>query len=274
MDEWTQDIPTAGSIELPPDPRALDAIGRNHSLVTALADLVDNSIDAGATAVLIRLVRVEGSLRSLYVVDNGRGMTPEQIDTAMTVGGRREYRDADLGHFGLGLKAASFSQARSLTVLTQASGRDPVGRRWRLDEATRRGFNCDVVPGPFVESELNRDWHVSMTGSGTVIRWDDVVAFPATDDVRRVEEFIDSVITTACQHLGMVFHRFLENDELSVDFDVHDVDVAFVSPPIPVTPTQPVRLLTFGTAGLPQGLLGGRGWPDYRLPMSPVARSV
>jgi signal transduction histidine kinase len=64
------------------------------------ADLVDNTIDAQATHVVIRLVRSGGRLATLYLVDNGRGMAPDAIDAAMTIGGRREYQDG-----GLGLKA-------------------------------------------------------------------------------------------------------------------------------------------------------------------------
>jgi hypothetical protein len=261
--EWSREIPTDGSIELPPDPRALDAIGRNHSLETALADLVDNSIDAGATHVLIRLVKVGGRLCSLYIIDNGRGMTPESIDTAMTVGGRREYREEDLGHFGLGLKAASFSQARSLTVMSRAAGGEAVGRRWRMGETTRRGFVCDLVPRQFSEAEFHRNWRIPMMGSGTVIRWDDVVSFPATDDPKRVETFINHTITTACQHLGMVFHRFLEDGRLSADFEVHDVDTSFMGPPIPVTPLNPFGYPRSGRLDFPQTLTGEIG--DRRL---------
>src|SRR5437763_5295489 len=101
MSDWQQEIRTEGTVHLPPDPRALDAIGRNHSLETALADLVDNSVDAGATNVVIRLVVAGGLPRVLYVVDNGRGMAPDKIDAAMTVGGRRDYEETDLGHFGV-----------------------------------------------------------------------------------------------------------------------------------------------------------------------------
>ena len=60
MSTWREEVPTDGTVELPPDPRALEGLGRNHSLETALADLVDNSIDAGATHVLIRLLRYDG----------------------------------------------------------------------------------------------------------------------------------------------------------------------------------------------------------------------
>ena len=89
---WHDEVVTDGTVELPPDPRALDALGRNHSLDTALADLVDNSIDATATeSDPIRSARP--ALVGLYVVDNGRGIAPETSTTAMTVGGRRDYSD-------------------------------------------------------------------------------------------------------------------------------------------------------------------------------------
>ncbi|MEU8390369.1 ATP-binding protein [Micromonospora sp. NPDC048843] len=254
MVEWNQEIPTKGSIDLPPDPRALDALGRNHSLETAIADLVDNAIDAGATQVLVQLVKVRGRMRTLYVVDNGRGMTAETIDTAMTVGGQREYAKGDLGHFGLGLKAASFSQARSLTVMSRAAGHEVVGRRWRLNNADRRGFACDVVPGSFAEKEMNRGWRIPVTGAGTVIRWDDIVAFPDTDDPKRVETFISHTVTTACQHLGMVFHRFLQADRLAVDFEIYDADTAITGPPIPVTPLDPFGYPRSGRPDFPQSI--------------------
>jgi hypothetical protein len=257
--QWSQEVPTDGSIELPPDPRALDSIGRNHSLETALADLVDNSIDAGATHVLIRLVRSERRLTTLYVVDNGRGMEPRQIDAAMTIGGQREYEAADLGHFGLGLKAASFSQARSLTVMSRAFGHEAVGRRWHPDEATRRGFHCDIVPTDFIETELGREWPIPLRDKGTVIRWDKVVAFPASDDSHRVEEYIDLAITKTCQHLGMVFHRFLADERLTVDIDVLNIDTSFTGPPVPVTPLDPFGYTQTPRAGFPKDLIATAG---------------
>ncbi|SBT68539.1 Histidine kinase-, DNA gyrase B-, and HSP90-like ATPase [Micromonospora sediminicola] len=286
MTEWVADVPTDGSIDLPPDPRALDAIGRNHSLETALADLVDNSVDAGATNVVIRVVVADGLPRVLYVADNGRGMAPDAIDTAMTVGGRRDYENSDLGHFGLGLKAASFSQARSLTVMSRAAGHDPVGRRWRVNTATKRDFSCDVVPAPFVTAEFDQDWRISLDESGTIIRWDDVVTFPAGSEAHRVEIFIDRLITGACQHLGIVFHRFLEQERLSVDFEVYDVDEAYLGPPIPVTPLNPFAYSRPGAEGYPRTLTatvdgvdisfkchiwpGKSSTPSYRLRGTPV----
>ena len=74
----------------PPDPAVLKAIGLNHSLESAVADLVDNSIDAGAGKVLIRFVLTGGLINQLLVVDDGSGMTEAQIDAAMVLGGQRD----------------------------------------------------------------------------------------------------------------------------------------------------------------------------------------
>lgn len=221
MDRWWDEIPISGTVELPPDPRALEGLGRNHSLETALADLVDNSIDAGATNVLIRLVRQLGALRTLYVIDNGRGIQSDEIDLAMTLGGKRNYGAADLGHFGLGLKAASFSQAKMLTVMSQADDCPPVARRWAPGDG-RQGFLVDVVESDFAQAALARDWRIPWTGHGTVIRWDDVTGFPVTSDPARVEEFISSAIPSLSRHLGLVFHRIIADRRVQIFLDVEE----------------------------------------------------
>ncbi|WP_104476189.1 ATP-binding protein [Actinokineospora auranticolor] len=231
----------------------MEAIGRNHSFETALADLVDNSIDADATNVLIRFVRDRGRLCSLYVVDNGRGIAPDRIDDAMTVGGRRAYGDADLGWFGLGLKAASFSQARELTVLSRAPGAPAVGRRWRLDEA-RTGFLCDVVPELFADRELAQDRGLPATGGGTIVRWDQVGGFPATTDERLVERFVTQKVTTACNHLGLVFHRLIERGRVTIAFDVHEAGSAASTSPVTVEPINPFHYHRTGATGFPKDL--------------------
>ncbi|MGC4804160.1 ATP-binding protein [Micromonospora sp. DT233] len=223
MSVWTRDVPVEGSTELPPDPRALDALGRNHSLETALADLVDNSIDADADRIRIRFIRHRTRLVGLYVVDNGTGIRPDTIDAAMTVGGRRDYSGTDLGRFGVGLKAASFSQAASLTVMSRAAGYPPVGRRWLL-KSNRRDYRCDIVTSNFVDVELNRNWPVPTTPSGTVVRWDEVVGFPSTDDSAQVEEFLTRTISHLQGHLGLTFHRIITRRKIRISIDVEDTE--------------------------------------------------
>jgi hypothetical protein len=210
-------------VELPPEPRSLDALGRNHSLETALADLIDNSVDAGATHVLIRFVQQRTGIVGLYLTDDGRGIPPDMIDAAMTVGGRRDYTSSDLGFFGLGLKAASFSQAGSLTLLSRSAGHPAVGRRWLLKQ-DRRGFSCDKVPTDFAVAELDRGWPISTQPCGTVVRWDRIRGFPAYDEPEQVEEFLSRTISHLQGHLGLMFHRILAGGQLRISIDVEDTD--------------------------------------------------
>ena len=285
MSVWTQDIPTAGTTELPPDPRALDALGRNHSLETALADLVDNSIDASADRILIRFIRHRTRLVGLYVVDNGTGIRPDAIDAAMTIGGRRTYTGDDLGRFGVGLKAASFNQAASLTLMSRAPGHPPVGRRWLLANG-RRDHRCDIVPTDFAAAELDRDWPVPTTSSGTVVRWDQISGFPSTDDPTQVEEFLSRTIAHLQGHLGLTFHRIITGRNAVISIDVEDVGVGVgvastVTPldpfAYPATPRGWPKDLHADLDGSPVTLRchiwsGRSNLPQYRLPGGPEQR--
>lgn len=86
----------------------------------AVADLVDNSIDADATQVDIDVV-FEGEESWIRIADNGTGMATARMNEVMRYGTDRDYADADLGKFGLGLKTASMSQCRRLTVATRTN---------------------------------------------------------------------------------------------------------------------------------------------------------
>lgn len=251
--DWRPSVPTSGHVELLPDPRALDSLGRNHSLSTALADLIDNSIDAEASDVLVRFVRNEGRLCGVYVVDNGRGIAPGAIDAAMTIGGRREYTENDLGHFGLGLKAASFSQAAELTVLTRAAGHAAVGRRWVLTSG-RSGFTCDVVLGEFALAELTRAWDIPISDSGTVVRWDAVSRFPASTDPDSVNTYLESTINGLSKHLGLTFHRLIESGQITISVDVEDAGSLYPGTRIEVEPIDPFGYTRSGAAGYPKAL--------------------
>ena len=125
---------TARSKEsLAPDPDrlifALRQIG--YSIEQALADLVDNSINAGASTVLIRFIWDREEIRQVVVADDGCGMTPSELRNAMRFGSDTDFDPHSLGKFGMGLKLASFSHARRLTVISRRRGRT-TGRRWTL----------------------------------------------------------------------------------------------------------------------------------------------
>jgi hypothetical protein len=257
MSSWHEQVSIEGSVRLPPEARALEGLGRNHSLQTALADLVDNAIDAHASEILIRFVRQVGRLRALYVVDNGHGMGAQEIDTAMTVGGSRHYGRSELGRFGVGLKAASFSQARAVTVMSRTLGSPPVGRRWVL--GADRDFRCDIVSDDFCADEFDRDWGLADSGAGTIVRWDDVSGLPATDDPARVERFLTHTMTTCRNHLGLVLHRILEKGQATISLDVEDVDRPHPGPRLTVRPLNPFAYTRSGDPGYPKQLVAATG---------------
>src|SRR5579859_4999212 len=117
--------------------QSLRSVG--YSTSTALADLVDNSISAQA-----RTIRISVTMNSrpfVAICDDGLGMDEATLLAAMRFGSRdprHPRQGAELGRFGLGLKTASLSQCRKLSVATLQDGRLSIAR-WDLDECDHRG---------------------------------------------------------------------------------------------------------------------------------------
>jgi Histidine kinase-, DNA gyrase B-, and HSP90-like ATPase len=109
--------------------------GVGYSLETAIADLVDNSIAAGAGQIEIGL-SWKDSDAVLTVLDDGSGMSEERLVEAMRFGGKGpqiQRADTDLGRFGLGLKTASLSQCRQLTVASKSDRGRVAAFTWDVD---------------------------------------------------------------------------------------------------------------------------------------------
>lgn len=182
--------------------------GLGYSTATALADIIDNSISAEAAAVHIDFIW-DGRNSRIAVLDNGRGMSDAELEGAMRLGDKNPLttRDAhDLGRFGLGLKTASFSQCRRLTV---ASVKDNAQSclRWDLDElAANPGNEWLLFEGP---ADGSLPFLASLDGktAGTLVLWetlDRIVTTGYTAD--DFNDLIDNVEV----HLAMVFHRLLQ----------------------------------------------------------------
>src|SRR5699024_3540242 len=93
--------------EVPPDPSLAQYVGAHHSLQSAIADIVDNSVSAGATRIRIRFVVRDGIAAALQIIDDGPGMSATEVDEAMIMGSTRDYRAEELGHVDVGFKPAS-----------------------------------------------------------------------------------------------------------------------------------------------------------------------
>lgn len=183
-----------------------------YTVESALADLVDNSITAQARSIDV-VFRWDGKHSWAAVVDDGHGMTEDELVTAMTIaakGPASSRGSDDLGRFGMGLKTASFSQARRLIVMTApASGQRSV-RAWDLDLVVRSGeWRLLQEVDPADAAILDQLW----TGHGTIVLWRHLHRFDRPEitagDTASQQHFYDDIRNRIEPHLGMVFSRFL-----------------------------------------------------------------
>ncbi len=255
-------IAAISSRTVPPDPSIADALGTHHELPTALADLVDNSIDAGAPHVRIRILIVDDFVTGLLVIDDGSGMDDAGIDTAMELSKRRDYDDTDLGHYGLGLKAASLSQCDVLDVYARAIGGLPVGRRIIRDEPTRvqtldAAQVGRVLAGPLVCT------HGGVFECGTVVHWRGFRAALTSPDRNERRTWISGLIEDIREHLGLVFHRIIARGGVEISIDEYDPERGQAGPPRGIRALDPFASDT--AAVHPHRLVGEVGGVPFEL---------
>lgn len=180
--------------------KSLRDVGYNFQI--ALADIIDNSIAAGAKNVLID-TEPEPNLK-LSVLDDGAGMNERELIEAMRLGSKDpddERNKKDLGRFGLGLKTASFSQCKRLTVVTKKNNQINA-RAWDLDIIESENEWYLQSPSP-EELEANPLFYkLKNHKSGTLVIWEKIDGINSDDYFEEIE--------LLREHLSLVFHRFLE----------------------------------------------------------------
>ena len=198
-----------------------------YTLSTALADIIDNSIAAKCRNLWMRFEWNDGD-PWITITDDGEGMHEAELVNAMRLGSTSplEVRDpGDLGRFGLGLKTASFSQARRLTVTSLTTGGRCVLRRWDLDHLAQpdvKGWQLLKSAHPDTGSRVDE---ISERGleSGTVVlleNLDRVFSLDKDEPDDAAENHWISEVARVREHLEMVFHRFLSDTSKS-GFRIH-----------------------------------------------------
>jgi hypothetical protein len=183
-----------------------------YSLETALADIIDNAITAGAQSVEL-IADTVADEPWIALADDGSGMTEAELIEAMRLGSKNptDARETeDLGRFGLGLKSASFSQCRSLTVVTRQEDRTSCAR-WDLDRVAKRNdWSLELIDNP--ELVTGDDL---LPETGTVVVWEklDRLSGGYAHDRAKRAEHMNSELSRAEHHLRLVFHRFLEGSK-------------------------------------------------------------
>lgn len=193
------------------------AIG--YSIETAVADIIDNSISASAKNIWVTF-NWNGSETWLAIKDDGNGMNSQQVVQAMRPGSRnpRDTRSAkDLGRFGLGLKTASFSQCRRLSVVSKPENGQLAFWTWDLDFVNQTG-EWDLVN--YLPEEERFSTELSALKSGTIVIWtaiDRLVRNFQSTDTQALDKFL-IIMEQVKKHLAMVFHRFIETNRLKIHF--------------------------------------------------------
>jgi len=198
------------------------AIG--YSLETAIADIIDNSISAQARNIYINRIW-RGGKSIITIKDDGKGMNSDEIIQAMRPGSQNPLSDrfeTDLGRFGLGLKTASFSQCRKLSVLSKHKDFTPAFWSWDLDYVAEsdKWELLQWIPQEFTGELDNMQ-------SGTLVVWTDLdrilPLYTAEEDEKAKRKFSDS-LDKVKNHIAMIFHRFIEEKTIKIFWSEHEIE--------------------------------------------------
>jgi hypothetical protein len=195
---------------MPPDSDLLESMRAvGYSVDTAIADLIDNSLSAGAKSIQIGFESEGEAFLSIF--DDGSGMDQASLRTAMRLAGKPpsvHRNKTDLGRFGLGLKTASFSQAKRLTVASKILGGSIVSAIWDLDEVREsKSWKLEWLGSEEIEllPDISK---LKESKSGTLVIWQKLDTLLA--DFDNDPSALASLIGRAAEHLSLVFHRFID----------------------------------------------------------------
>lgn len=199
------------------------AIG--YSIEAAIADIIDNSVSAEARRIDIDFFPIGEAFIS--ILDDGHGMTSSELIKAMQYGSRNplEERDEnDLGRYGLGMKTASLSQCRVLTVLTKKNGVFS-GAQWNLNQV-QQSEDWTLILLDECEANVYPGYEkLNAYQSGTVVIWQDLDRFAIGES--DIAETFTRKMDLIRDHLSLVFHRYLSGEPglNKVDIKMNDQSI-------------------------------------------------
>ena len=203
------------TVEVPPDVARVSEGLRDtgYEFNTAIADIIDNSIAAGATTVDVRVgVDFLGNI-AISIGDDGCGMDREGLINAMKYGSRRRENPASLGKFGLGLKTASTAFCKRLSLVSRANGQvAPIRAAWDLDfMGQSNSWGLEIAAPEDHEVELLDE--AARNQSGTLVLWEKVDRL--LSDYKKVDgqplkKATTRLLNSLKDHIAMVYQRFLD----------------------------------------------------------------
>jgi len=195
----------------------------------AIAELVDNAIQAGATKVQVLLgektsyvaSRKSVHIEEICIHDNGSGMSAEVLQGALQFGNGthlNEESQSGIGKFGMGLPSSSISQCRRVDVYTWREGSESsISTNLDLDEIISGSQNS--VPSPSktaIPTYLPQVKGVSFAKKGTLVRWRNLD--------RLMWKTAAAVINNSEFLIGRMYRHFLNDGDVEIEFIVYDID--------------------------------------------------
>lgn len=190
-----------------------------YTFESALADIIDNSIGNGATHIDVRFSSIDP--KYIAILDDGCGMTPDELIIAMRYGSKNvndQRAESDLGRFGLGLKTASLSQCRKLTVISKKNNVISAAS-WDLDFIIeQQGWSLKVYDYDEMVSQYNTAIprildELNAYESGTIVIWEDFDKM--LEGASEPSTLFDEKISIARSHLELIYHNFLDKTSKS-----------------------------------------------------------
>ncbi len=203
-------------IDNPPDPeRVIEGLrDTGYDFNTAVADIVDNSIAANATEIDIKINMDPQCNVTVYIADNGVGMTLPELKNAMKYGSDRREDPKSLGKFGLGLKTASTSFCRKLSLVSRGSDKVPRKVQWDLSYVAEAGWKLKSLQPNDDELELLEE--TTKGATGTLVIWEDNdrLLKKAYSNAAAASRALDKMLEDPCNglrfHLSAVYQRYLD----------------------------------------------------------------
>ena len=217
---------TPKTITLIPDAHLLMSSLRSvgYKPETAIADILDNSISAGASEIQISFIWNEEH-SSIIIVDNGRGMDQDELIKSMKIGSadpNMVRNSDDLGRFGMGMKTAAFSLGRKLMVITKCNG-TYANACWDLEyiEKSKSGEWQLLIED---NNDLESSFALMQTiESGTVIVIENLDRIVASNALQKAKASFYKLAETVDMHLGLIFHRFIEENGLRITLNGKEI---------------------------------------------------
>lgn len=203
-------------IDLSPNPKShiktLSRIGYN--LNSAISDIIDNSITAESNNIFIEMDVVDEKA-SLVIKDDGYGMGEDTLINSMRIGCKdpSDIRgEFDLGRFGSGMKMASFSQARKLTLISKCEKSNVHSVTWDLDLVEQKNAWKLIKHSERETERLCSKFNIEFGQSGTAVIWEDISKYNGYLTAE-LQAILGQDLASLKNYVRLHFHKFMEGRE-------------------------------------------------------------